>query len=335
MQSLPTDFDTDSLSAALTREWGLAVASLTHAPVGFGSHHWVATDPAGGRWFVTVDDLRKTRNADAEPLDAAFGRLRRALDTARALRDSGAKFVVAPVPTAGGHPVVRLGDEWAAAVYPHVEGRGFAWDDWSDEAHRRGVLEMVIGVHAAPPDVRARAGMDDLSVPHRDAVEAALAGIPPTGDGPYAARTAALLTEKAQAIAAWFADYDRMAAAVPRDRDVLTHGETHPGNSMLTADGWRLIDWDTALVAPPERDLWMLGEQTTAAYATVTGVVARPETIETYRRWWDVADFAVSVARFRAPHTGGEDDDSTWAIIERLGAELPPVSGGRRPATAG
>jgi Phosphotransferase enzyme family len=322
VQSLPTDFDETALAAALTREWGVAVSSLTHAPVGFGSHHWVATDPAGGRWFVTVDDLRVTRKADSESPAAAFGRLRRALDTARALRDTGAKFVVAPIPTAGGDPVVRLGDVWAAAVYPHVEGDSFAWDDWTGEEHRRGVLDMVVGVHAAPPAVRDLADLDDLAVPHRDAVEAGLAGQPPAGDGPYAARTAALLTANAEAIAAWFAGYDRMAAAVAHDRDVLTHGETHPGNSMRTADGWRLIDWDTALVAPPERDLWLLGEEMTAAYATATGVVARPETIETYRRWWDVADLAVAVARFRGPHTGGEDDDSTWAIIERLVREL-------------
>ncbi len=37
---------------------------------------------------------------------------------------------------------------------------------------------------------------------------------------------------------------------------LLTHGEPHPGNAMLAADGWRLVDWDTALVAPLERDLW-------------------------------------------------------------------------------
>jgi spectinomycin phosphotransferase/16S rRNA (guanine(1405)-N(7))-methyltransferase len=331
VQSLPTDFDPATLAAALTREWGVAVASLDHAPVGFGSHHWVATDPAGGRWFVTVDDLRVTRTADDEPLDSAFGRLRRALDTARGLRDTGAEFVVAPVPTAGGDTVVRLSDEWTAALYPHLEGQSFAWDDWRGDAHRQAVLDMVVGVHAAPPAVRARAGVDDLSVPHRDAVEAGLAGRPPAGDGPYAARTAALLADNAAAIAAWFAGYDRIAAAVPRDRDVLTHGEIHPGNSMRTADGWRLIDWDTALVAPPERDLWMLGAEATAAYATATGVVARPETIEAYRRWWDVADLAVSVARFRGPHTGGEDDDSTWAIIERLVTELPV---GPPPASA-
>lgn len=55
--------------------------------------------------------------------------------------------------------------------------------------------------------------------------------------------------------------YDRlvMQARATLARMVLTHGELHPGHTMLTADGsWLFIGWDTALVAPPERDLWSL-----------------------------------------------------------------------------
>lgn len=322
MQSLPDDFDTDTLAAALTREWGVAVAELAHAPVGFGSHHWIATDPAGGRWFVTVDDLELGRFAVAETHDDAFRRLFRALSTARALRDSGAGFVVAPVPTAGGEAVVRLGPRWAAAVYPHVDGESFGWQDWAGDGHRQGVLDMVVGVHAAPPAVREKAGVDDLSVPRRDAVEAALAGEPAAGDGPYAAPTAALLGEHADEIAAWFASYDERTAGVDRHGDVLTHGEPHPANSMRTPGGWRLIDWDTALIAPPERDLWMLGPSAAEAYTRATGTPVRPAVLELYRQWWDLADLAISVARFRGRHVGGADDDAVWEIIQGLVGRL-------------
>ena len=317
MQSLPDDFDTGELTAALTREWGVAVARLDHAPVGFGSHHWIARDPSGGRWFVTVDDLEIGRFAAAETHDDAYARLGRALAAARALRQTGAGFVVAPVPTAGGRPVVRLGPRWAVAVYPHVEGTSFRWDEWTGDDHRHGVLDMVVGVHAASPVVREQAGVDDLSVPRRDAVAAALTG-PPTGDGPYAGRTAALLAEHADQVAARYARYDERTAGVDRSRDVLTHGEPHPANSMRTAAGWRLIDWDTALIAPPERDLWLLGDQMTDAYARATGTDPRPEVLALYREWWDLADLAIGVARFRGVHHGGQDDLDTWQIIERV-----------------
>ena len=64
--------------ALLAEEWDLHGVELEHAPVGFGSHHWVATDPTGVRRFVTVDQVA----------DGRFERLERALLAARALHES-------------------------------------------------------------------------------------------------------------------------------------------------------------------------------------------------------------------------------------------------------
>jgi len=71
--------------------------------------------------------------------------------------------------------------------------------------------------------------------------------------------------------------YDVLANAARRrpERAVLTHGEPHPGNTMLTAGGWRLIDWDTVLIAPPERDLWDLDPGDGSLLATSPGSSAR------------------------------------------------------------
>jgi len=102
---------------------------------------------------------------------------------------------------------------------------------------------------------------------------------------------------------------------------VLTHGEPHPGNTMLTADGWRLIDWDTALIAPPERDLWTLdlGDGSgLGAYTAVTGVTPVPELLELYRVGWDVRDMACCAAGLMRPHTGNEDDEKSWKVLNEL-----------------
>src|SRR5258708_31197217 len=95
----PDGLRQDDLRAALTSEWGLTAASMTYLPVGFGSHHWQVADSAGGRWFVTVDELDAKRVVSGEPVETAFGRLSAALATAVRLKDCGAEFVVAPVPS--------------------------------------------------------------------------------------------------------------------------------------------------------------------------------------------------------------------------------------------
>lgn len=94
---------------------------------------------------------------------------------------------------------------------------------------------------------------------------------------------------------------------------------------MRAADGWRLIDWETALVAPPERDLWNLDPgdgSVLGAYARATGVTPLPSMLELYRIRWDLADIAVDVGRFRRPHTGTADDEKSWDILSRLLAHL-------------
>jgi spectinomycin phosphotransferase len=90
---------------------------------------------------------------------------------------------------------------------------------------------------------------------------------------------------------------------------------------MLTADGWRLIDWDTALIAPPERDLWALdpGDGSILdTYTAATGVTTVPELLELYRLGWDVKDMAAGAARLMRPHTGNEDDEKTWKVLNEL-----------------
>jgi spectinomycin phosphotransferase/16S rRNA (guanine(1405)-N(7))-methyltransferase len=328
VQTPPDDLSEDVLASVLARKWGLACASMTYRPLGFGSHHWQIADADGTRWFGTVDELETKRHSAGESLDTAFDRLRAALAAARALYDSGGTFALAPVPTRGGEPVVRMDDRFAVALYPFVDGQSFVWGEPSPPAHRRAVLDMVIAVHTAPAVVRGYAMADDFGVPLRDEMEAILESGDGMGDGgPYARPTARLLVEHAKPVEELLARYDELVAAARGlpDREVLTHGEPHPGNTMLTPDGWRLIDWDTVLVAAPERDLWMLDPgdgSILRAYAETTGVSPLPSMIELYRIGWDLSDMALYVSRFRGRHTGNLDDQKSWnglrSMIEGL-----------------
>ncbi len=321
----PADLPEQVLRAALDAAWSLPTASLAYRAVGFGSHHWEHADPAGARHFVTVDDLRTRRATAAEPLTAPYARLRASLSAALALRAAGRDFVVAPLPTRTGEPLAALGGNFAVAVYPYVAGDSFGWGSYTPE-HRSAVVDLVVAVHTAPTGARGGALTDDYAIQARDVLTAALDGGfgEGTEPGPCTRPAARLLATHAPAVRRALARYDALVTAARADppAPVLTHGEPHPGNTMRTSTGgWLLIDWDTALVAPPERDLWDLDEgdgARHAAYTAATGTALRPGLLDLYRLRWDLTDLAVGLARFHAPHGTTTDDQETWTILEQL-----------------
>lgn len=73
---------------------------------------------------------------------------------------------------------------------------------------------------------------------------------------------------------------------------VITHGEIHPGNEMETSEGWVIVDWDTVLLAPPERDLWRLVQADGSVlreYGDSTGTAPAEWLVEMYGIRWEVA----------------------------------------------
>lgn len=323
MLTPPDDLPQDVLALALARGWQVAAASMSYRTVGFGSHHWEVTDAAGARWFLTADELENKRASLGEPLPAAFGRLRASLAAAADLRDYGCRFVVAPVRARAGEPLVRVNDRFGVALYPFVDGESFEWGEFSTPAHRRGALDCIVALHMSAPAAARQARADDFAIPHRDELQAAISRADFPECGPYARPAALLLASSAVPVRRLLARYDelvRPSRCQPAGM-VLTHGEPHPGNTMLAAGEWLLVDWDTALVAPPERDLWSLDSgdgAVLAAYAEATGVTPRPVLLELYRIRWDLADIAATVSCFRRPHCGSMNSDESWDVLRSL-----------------
>ena len=325
MLTPPVGLTEHDLVTVLHRHWGIDATDLRYAPVGWGSHHWVVTARDGSARFVTVDELDARRDGAGEPPEVVRERLAAALGAARALADSGNRHVVAPTPGQDGRLLAPVTEAFTAAVYPLVEGEGFSWGHAMSAEHRAALLDMVVDVHSAPAEVRERAPADGYAIQHRDGLEAALReggeGAAASDAGPYAAQVARLVADHSAALRAALATYDDLVEQVMRRNDgasVLTHGEPHPGNTMRTADGWRLIDWDTARVAPAERDLWSMdpGDGSVhEVYVAATGRELRPAVLQLYRRRWDLTDVAVDVARFRRPHRGTDEDAKAFDIL--------------------
>jgi spectinomycin phosphotransferase/16S rRNA (guanine(1405)-N(7))-methyltransferase len=314
----PTALTDDQVVTAVSDGWGVELDSVAYEPVGFGSHHWRGTAD-GHRWFVTVDDLDAKRWTPDESRRDGFERLDAALRTARELRDAGLGFVVAPERDEAGH-VLRDLDRFALSLYAHVEGRSHEYGAYASSEDRLAVLGLVVRLHRAPRPVAVC--IDDLELRNRRDLDQALTELDRTWDsGPYAEGCRSALETAEPVLRRRLADHDALAAAARQhpERMVVTHGEPHAANTMLTADGWVLVDWDTVLVAPPERDLWaMAGEDPSVldAYRQAGGQEPDRDVIELYRLGWDLAEVAIYTALLRAPHERSVDVDTSWGHLQ-------------------
>jgi spectinomycin phosphotransferase len=305
----PDDLDRADLAAALAAGWGLTGAELEYVPEGGGSHHWRCQAGAERR-FVSVDDLTATHRAAMDE-DAAFAALERAYGVAGALHDrAGLDFVVAQIPDRNGRRLRRVGRRHAVRVEPVIEGTPGVFGKYS-AGDRRSVAELLAALHRATDRVpTGLPEVTDLRIPSRAALEAALADVDrPWRSGPWAEPARALLAARAEDVAERLAGHDAVAERVGETRVewVVTRGEPHGGNVIRDpAGGLHLIDWDTVMLAPRERDLQMvLDDELTGweEYRAAAGPVELDlDALGVYRRLWALADIASFTAVLRRPH---------------------------------
>jgi spectinomycin phosphotransferase/16S rRNA (guanine(1405)-N(7))-methyltransferase len=338
MRSQPAGLAECDLATALESTWGIATVSMSYLPVGAGSHHWRVDDRDERTWFVTVDELDARRDFPTEPRSGVFDRLTAALSTAHALAEGGAGYVVGPIAGRAAAVVHLLDDQWAVAVYPMIAGETFHGGQALPVSDRLAVVDVIARLHTAPLPALVRARADDYGLQNRADLEAAIEDPTSHPDvGPYAAPLARLLADHRALIVDMLSEYDQLVGVAKTnvDRAVLTHGEPHAGNTMRTSSGWKLVDWDTALLAAPERDVWMLepGDGVaSAAYSKATGIDVLPELLALFRLRWDLSDLGVDVSRLRVSHVNNADAARNWegvsAVVtrRRAGDVVPPAA---------
>ena len=223
------------------------------------------------------------------------------------------------MPAEDGGVVAPIDQRFVAALYPWIDGRSYGHGTYDNDADRDEVLRLLSRLHSVDLSDVPEAHPEDFMVPNRAGLMAALVDRHRAWQtGPYAERVRLLLIERADEIT-WLLDrYDRLAvaAAGKPDRFVVSHGEPHAANTLASPDGRLIIDWDTARIAPPERDLWMVLDAsdpaTPASYAPTRRFRVSQDLLDLYRVLWDLMEIAGYVAFFRTPHSESADAAESW-----------------------
>jgi hypothetical protein len=319
----PDDLRDEQIRSELAAGWDFAAGTLSYLPVGFGSHHWLATDSAGRQLFLIVHDLPAMLHSRLDTADAAFGRLVTAFECTLSLRrDEHLEFVIAPVPTVSGTVVRRLSRRYSLAVCPYLADCEPGYAGEFPPGDRPAVVRLLTELHrAAPPAELQRC---DLELQNADALREAIAntGVP-WHAGPYGEQARCLLARHAAAVTALMAAYGDLAEGVRSlpDRFVVTHGEPGPWNVLRTPAGLVIVDWDFVQLAPPERDLWELAETdrtVLAAYSSATGTVIDGGALALFRLWYDLSEIAGYIELFRGPHDDTEDTAESWRNLQHF-----------------
>ena len=296
-----------ALAACLRRDYGIAAAEVQFLPLG--------ADAATAVYRVVAEDgtalFLKLRRGDFHPL---------AVTVPHWLSGQGVGALIAPLATRTGALWTAVAD-FTATLYPFVAGQdGYAATLLDHHWTELGATLRAIHTVALPPALARAIPRETFDPVWRDLVKAFQAQAETaTFEEPVAARCAAFLRAKRAVIDDLVRRAERLAADLQR-RDlpcVLCHADIHAGNLLVSEGGdLYLVDWDTLVLAPKERDLMYPGAGLSVAdrpgqaalfYQGYGPCEPDPTALAYYRYERIVADIAAFCQQLLLTDAGGPD----------------------------
>ncbi|MCP2169954.1 spectinomycin phosphotransferase [Goodfellowiella coeruleoviolacea] len=305
MLSRPESVTDESVRQAVQHHWSVAASEISYLAVGFGAHHW-RVGGAQRQLFVTLDELAPRHTT--ESLENAYA-------GAAVLAASGLEFVWPSLPaTSGRFTVDFAGTGGALSVTPWLTGTTPSEAEAAEPAHLREVIALLDRLHRARPPAGLRRWRPRVDADFPRQLAAATAR--PWLAGPLGEQARTAIRAELDQIGRWTDRYRELAAVAQRhqDRWVPTHGEPHHANQVVTSGGVVLVDWESLMLAPRERDLADLIEAGAADDLDPDWAM-----VELFALDWRLAEIGEYTRWFTRAHSGNEDDH---VALEGLREEL-------------
>ncbi len=308
------DLSDETIIACMRADYGVRVTDLAFLPLGADVNtavYRVADD--GTSYFLK---LRRGPVAEASVV------------IPRLLADHGIAQLIAPLPTRAGRLWTRLAD-FTSTLSPFVAGRNGFEARLSDH-HWVELGAALRGLHTLDVPLALREGIsyETFSPVWRDMVRLFQAQVEETTFGePVAVQVAAFMRSQRTVIDLLVASTERLAQVLQaRAPDfVLCHGDIHAANLLLSDDeALYIVDWDTLIFAPGERDLMFVGaglgiadtpDQAALFYQGYGPAAVDPLGIAYYRCGRVIEDIAAFCQQLLLTDEGGADREQALGYL--------------------
>jgi spectinomycin phosphotransferase len=308
------DLDDICIQSRLEEEYGLTVTRLTFLPLGANLNAAVYRAAAGdGKAYFL-----KLLKGPFDETGVAIPRL---------LKAQGIQAIIAPLETRD-HKLWGSLDPYTMILYPFIQGEDGYQVDLTDQqwVDFGGVLRRVHAV-IVPPALRRLIPREVYSPRWREMLTTFQAQAESDRFvDPVAAKAAAFMRSKRGEISYMVQRAETLGQALQaRSLEfVLCHSDVHAGNLLIAENGaLYLVDWDTPIFAPKERDLLLIGgsgrwndERKTALFYQGYGPAAVDQMALAYYRYERIIeDLAVECEQLFLSGAGGEDREQAYQFF--------------------
>lgn len=272
------------IRALLLEHWHLVVMQVHFIPRGESAYSYRVETQPGHTYYLKVVDQRTAagqRTVDHRNFSLPLQRL---------VAEYHSGEIAAPLPQATSRGKLSITyDPFLFALYRFVEGDTLAdaYPMPPELVQRIGRALAILHTAQIPRELHLLAAQDSLTAPFGLRLLADLASLSAisTHDAPHLRQLRDTIWPRRELILSFLArsrDYARRASQI-ETRLVLCHGDPWGGNLILSPAGQLVfLDWESAVLAPPERDafVYLCGSRSDfaafdAGYRTVRGESVR------------------------------------------------------------